>query len=291
MRWRVRRRSAHLRDERGRTGGLGGLGGLPIKAGLPGLLVLLVALFFGGRALNDGEIQIPNVEGLPGVPGATGESPLAGAPDPDRKLVDFVSFVLDDVQGTWQQQFERAGRRYEPAELVLFTEAVQTGCGGATSEVGPFYCPADQTVYLDLGFFRELNRRFGAPGDFAQAYVIAHEIAHHVQNLLGVSSSVREASEEQPDAANELSILQELQADCLAGVWGHTTYQRRILERGDLEEGLTAAAAVGDDRIQKEATGTTNPETWTHGSSEQRMSWFRRGFDSGDAVSCDTFQE
>jgi predicted metalloprotease len=146
-------------------------------------------------------------------------------------------------------------------------------------------------VYLDLGFFRELNRRFGAPGDFAQAYVIAHEIAHHVQNLLGVSGSVRQASEENPDAANELSIMQELQADCFAGVWGHTTYQRRILERGDLEEGLTAAAAVGDDRIQQQATGTTNPETWTHGSSEQRTSWFRRGFDTGDADSCNTFQE
>ncbi|HEX2090136.1 MAG TPA: neutral zinc metallopeptidase [Actinomycetota bacterium] len=291
MRWRVRRRSAHLRDQRGASGGLGGLGGLPIKAGLPGVVVLLIALLFGGRLLNDGGINIPGVEGLPSVPGATGGSPLPGAPDPDRKLVDFVSFVLDDVQGTWQQQFQRAGRQYRPAELVLFTEAVQTACGHATSEVGPFYCPADQTVYLDLGFFRELNRRFGAPGDFAQAYVIAHEIAHHVQNVLGVSGSVRQAQEEQPDAANELSINLELQADCFAGVWGHTTYQRRILERGDLEEGLTAAAAVGDDRIQRQATGTTNPETWTHGSSEQRVSWFRRGFDSGDADSCDTFQE
>jgi predicted metalloprotease len=291
MRWRVRRRSAHLRDQRGAGGGLGGLGGLPIKAGLPGVVVLLIALLFGGRLLNDGGINIPGVEGLPGVPGATGESPLPGAPDPDRKLVDFVSFVLDDVQGTWQERFQRAGRVYEPADLVLFTEAVHTGCGHATSEVGPFYCPADQTVYLDLGFFRELNRRFGAPGDFAQAYVISHEIAHHVQNLLGVSGSVRQASEENPDAANELSIMQELQADCFAGVWGHTTYQRRILERGDLEEGLTAAAAVGDDRIQRQATGTTNPETWTHGSSEQRAGWFRRGFDSGDPDSCNTFQE
>ncbi len=289
MRWRVRRRSPHLRDQRGASGGLGGL---PVKAGLPGIVVLLIALFFGGRALTDGGITIPGVEGLPGVQRApAGSEPLPGAPDPDKKLVDFVSFVLDDVQSTWQQQFQRAGRRYEPAELVLFTEAVQTACGHATSEVGPFYCPADRTVYLDLGFFRELNRRFGAPGDFAQAYVIAHEIAHHVQNQLGVSSSVREASEEQPDAANELSIMQELQADCLAGVWGHTTYQRRILERGDLEEGLTAAAAVGDDRIQKQATGTTNPETWTHGSSEQRVGWFRRGFETGDADSCDTFTE
>jgi uncharacterized protein len=291
MRWKVRRRSGHLHDERGAGGG--GTGGLtlPVKAGLPGVLVILLALFLGGRVLSGGGgVEIPGVEGLPQAPGASGSTPLPGAPDPDRKLVDFVSFVLDDVQGTWRQQFQRAGRQYRPAELALFTDATQTGCGSATSEVGPFYCPADQTVYLDLGFFRELNRRFGAPGDFAQAYVIAHEIGHHVQLLLGISRSVQQAAEENRDQANELSIKQELQADCLAGVWGHTTYQRRILDRGDLEEGLTAAAAVGDDRIQKQATGMTNPETWTHGSSTQRVSWFRKGFDSGDADSCDTFQ-
>ncbi|HEX8098878.1 MAG TPA: neutral zinc metallopeptidase [Actinomycetota bacterium] len=289
MRWRRRGRSAHLRDERGQGAGFGGMS-LPLKAGLPGILVLVVALFLGGRLNGSGGVEIPGINGLPNAPGApAGSDSVPGAPDPDAKLVDFVSFVLDDVQSTWQEQFRSAGRPYRAAELVLFTEATNTGCGSATSDVGPFYCPADQTVYLDLGFFRELSRRFGAPGDFAQAYVIAHEMGHHVQQLLGISQRVQEASQQDQDQANQLSIKLELQADCLAGVWGHTTYERRILERGDLEEGLHAAAAVGDDRIQKQATGTTNPETWTHGSSEQRVGWFRRGFDGGDSDACNTF--
>jgi uncharacterized protein len=172
---------------------------------------------------------------------------------------------------------------------VLFTGGTRTGCGAATTAVGPFYCPLDRRVYLDLGFFRELRDRFGAPGDFAQSYVIAHELGHHVQRITGIEAAVREQSRQDPAQANALAVRLELQADCLAGVWAHSTYERGILEPGDIEEGLQAAAAVGDDRIQRSAGGRIDPESWTHGSSEQRMRWFRRGFDSGDPASCDTF--
>ncbi|HYH27756.1 MAG TPA: neutral zinc metallopeptidase [Actinomycetota bacterium] len=291
MRWRRRRRSGHLRDERASGGGFGFGGGgfpIPVRMGLPGLLILVV-LFFLQRGLGGGG-GVPGIERFPSAPDAPpGSEGVSGAPDPEAELVDFVSFVLDDTQQTWTDLFRRSGRTYRPAELVLFRESTQTGCGLGSSQVGPFYCPADQTVYLDLGFFEELQQRFGAPGDFAQAYVIAHEIGHHVQNQLGIMDEVRSQSEEDPDSANELSIKQELQADCLAGIWGHSTYERRLLERGDLEEGLDAASAVGDDRIQRETTGRVDRESWTHGSARQRRAWFRTGFDSGDPDSCDTF--
>jgi predicted metalloprotease len=195
----------------------------------------------------------------------------------------------DDVQATWADVFQQSGDTYRPAQLVLFRQATKSGCGYATSDTGPFYCPADETIYLDLGFFRELQSRFGAEGDFAQAYVVAHEVGHHVQKQLGISDRVQRISGQNPEEANELSIEQELQADCLAGVWGQTTYERGLLEGGDLQEGLGAAAAVGDDRIQRQATGVVNPETWTHGSSEQRRTWFETGFTTGDADTCDTF--
>jgi predicted metalloprotease len=263
----------------------GGFRGFPIPVGMAGggigAIVLLLLLLFGGRLLGGGGA-------FPAAPAPDG-APLPGAPDPEAELVSFVSYVLDDAQSTWRQVFEESGRTYRPAELVLFRGATDSGCGYATSDVGPFYCPADETIYLDLGFFQELQGRFGAEGDLAQAYVVAHEVAHHVQNELGVSDAVQRLSGRQPEEANELSISLELQADCLAGVWGHSTYQRGLLERGDLREGLDAAAAVGDDRIQEQATGTVNPETWTHGSSEQRTEWFGTGFDTGDADTCDTF--
>ena len=195
-----------------------------------------------------------------------------------------------DINDFWAARFNQAGGTgYRVTTVNVFTGVVQTGCGNATSDVGPFYCPADQQVYLDVAFFRDLDQRFRAPGDFAQAYVVAHEIGHHVQNVTGIFAQVDRAKRADPGQANELSIRTELQADCLAGVWGHSTYERGLLESGDLEEGLAAAAAVGDDRIQSQATGQINPETWTHGSSEQRTKWFRRGFDSGDPASCDTF--
>jgi uncharacterized protein len=287
MRWR-RVRSAHVKDQRGASPGGSGF---PISFGKASLPVAILGLlaFFLVRVLGGGAgIDVPGIDQLPqAVPGAAQSIPPEA--DPDRDLVAFVSFVLNDTQASWDRQFTRAGERYTPADLVLYRQATQSGCGSATSEVGPFYCPLDRTVYLDLDFFRELHRSFGAPGDFAQAYVITHEIGHHVQNLLGVSDRVRELREQNPDQANDLSIRLELQADCLAGVWGFTARQRGVLEPGDLEEGLRAAASVGDDRIQRKATGTTNPESWTHGSSEMRIRWFSRGFKSGNPDSCDTF--
>ncbi|RPI05430.1 MAG: hypothetical protein EHM63_09295, partial [Actinobacteria bacterium] len=203
-------------------------------------------------------------------------------PDP---LTDFVIFVFNDTQSLWEQQVSG----YQPAELVLFSGSTQSGCGFADAGVGPHYCPADSTVRIDTDFFRELSTRFGAPGDFAQAYVIAHEVGHHVQNITGISSQVHQEEQNNPDQANELSVRLELQADCLAGVWGHGVFARGDLEEGDVEEALGAAAAVGDDTLQEQATGSINQDTWTHGSAEQRVHWFNTGFESGDAGSCDTF--
>jgi predicted metalloprotease len=229
-----------------------------------------------------------------GSPGRSHDSTAsAGAADAGRSdsLVEFVAFVLEDVQGTWRDRFAHAGRPYRSTSLVLFSDAAATGCGPASSDSGPFYCPADERVYLDPAFFEELEERFGAPGDFAQAYVIAHEVGHHVQHLLGVAQRVSRARQVEPWRANDLSVGMELQADCYAGVWARSTSARGILEPGDLREGLTAAAAVGDDRIQAASTGTIDPETWTHGSAEQRAAWFGRGFDAGDPEACDAFAE
>ena len=262
-------------------------GGLALGGGA-GILGLILALLFGlGGGGGGGGLGIPGLEQFPAAPQAEARQRNPNAPDPDAELVAFVEFVVDHVQDTWAELFRRAGRTYQPTTLVLFEQAVSTGCGNAGSDTGPFYCPADSKVYIDLGFFRELATRFEAPGDFAQAYVIAHEFGHHVQNVLGVSDDVRRAQQRNPDDANELSIRLELQADCLAGVWGHAAQD--LLEPGDIEEGLAAAASVGDDRIQRQATGRVNPETWTHGSSAQRQEWFRNGFDSGDLNECDTF--
>jgi predicted metalloprotease len=256
---------------------LGGLGGI-------GALIYLVVSLLSGGGIDPGA----GLDGFGTLPGeANGRLP--GAPDPDKDLVDFMGFVVDDVQASWEELFAEAGRDYRETDLVLFEQATQTGCGVGSSQTGPFYCPADGKVYLDLDFFRELRNRFGAPGDFAQAYVIAHEFGHHVQNLLGVNDDVRSLQQQRPEDANDLSIRMELQADCFAGVWGHSAYDDRLLESGDLEEGLAAAAAVGDDRIQRSTTGRVNRESWTHGSSAQRVEWFRRGFDTGSVEECDSF--
>jgi len=290
MKWRRGTGAGQVEDFRGR-GGRGGLGGLPIgKAGGGGLglIVALVVLFlsggFPGGGGGGGGFPI-NLPAAPAGPGAGGGQPPASDDE-----AQFVQFVVADVQDTWKRIFAEANQTYEPTTLRLFTSGIQTGCGGASSEVGPFYCPADKRVYIDLGFFRELQSRFGAKGDFAQAYVIAHEFGHHVQNLLGVSTDVRQQQQEDPEGANELSIKLELQADCLAGVWGHSADQEGLLEPGDVEEGLNAAAAVGDDRIQAKSGRGVNPESWTHGSSEQRMTWFQKGFEQGDPSACDTFK-
>jgi predicted metalloprotease len=291
MRWRRRQRSKYLRDERSASAARPGLPMGLAGGGIGGVLLLVLWLFLGGGGGSTGGSapSFPALDQFPAAPAAPAGESLPGAPDPEAELVDFVSFVLDDVQATWADVFRRSGKTYRPAELVLFRQATNTACGYATSDVGPFYCPADETVYLDLGFFAELRDRFGARGDFAQAYVIAHEIAHHVQNLLGIDDRARRLESQDPSGANEVSVMQELQADCFAGVWGYSTYERGILEAGDLREGLNAAAAVGDDRIQQEATGRIDPDTWTHGSAAQRTEWFERGFNTGDASSCDTF--
>lgn len=222
------------------------------------------------------------------APASPGTSEFRTTPE-EEELVDFMSFVLDDLQATWHEVLPRAGGSYRDATMVLFRDQVRSACGIAGAATGPFYCPGDEKVYLDLGFFDELHRRFGAPGDFAQAYVIAHEIGHHVQNLLGIEREVRRLQSQRPAMANELSVRMELQADCLAGVWGHSTAQRGLLERGDVEEGLRAAAAIGDDRIQRMTQGFVAPDSFTHGSSAQRVEWFRMGLGSGDPEQCDTF--
>jgi uncharacterized protein len=224
------------------------------------------------------------------------EDPAGQQPAPEGAPADrlgrFASVVLADTEDTWSALFSRAGRRYEPPTLVLFSRGVASACGSTSSAVGPFYCPLDRKVYLDLSFFAELDRRFEAPGDFAQAYVIAHEVGHHVQNLLGLADQVRRGQERarSETEANALSVRMELQADCLAGVWAHhANRERNLLEPGDVEEGLQAAAAIGDDRMQRLATGEVQPESWTHGSSQQRVTWLRKGIDSGDPEGCRTF--
>jgi uncharacterized protein len=274
MRWTPGGRSGNLEDRRGRGfGGPVGIGG--------GLVTLILALIFGPGILTDGGDQASNSYGEVGL------SPADSAAE--EPMVQFVSFVLDDAQATWTSAFERAGSTYRPANLVLFRGGTETGCGVGQSAMGPFYCPLDQRVYLDLDFFSELDRRFGAPGDFAQAYVIAHELGHHVQHLLGVDERVRQLQRSNPDAANQLSVRLELQADCYAGVWAHSANDRGKLDASDIPEGLGAASAVGDDRIQSRTTGRVNVDSFTHGSAQQRSQWFMRGFESGNSNNCDTF--
>lgn len=278
MRWTPGGRSSNLEDRRGSGGGMG------MPMGIGGTVVLLVlSLLFGRNLFNDVGVQ-------PGQQVTTSGGALAdsAAEEPE---VQFVSFVLDNAQQTWSQVLPReANVPWQDAKLVLFRQVVQSGCGTAQSAMGPFYCPLDQKVYVDLGFYDDLRSRFGAPGDFAQAYVLAHEIGHHVQHLMGTDEQVRRAQRAGGGAeANRYSVALELQADCYAGIWAHHTNQQRILEQGDVEEGLAAAAAVGDDRIQRQSTGSVNPESFTHGSSAQRASWFRRGYESGQMKSCDTF--
>ena len=262
----------------------GGRAALPVGGGLVGVVVTVLILLLGGGGSS---VDSP-FDQFPSQP-TSGGSSMGNAPDADSELVDFSSFVVRDLQKFWAADFQTAGRSFTPTQLVLFRQRTPTGCGEGSSATGPFYCPLDRKIYLDLGFFRELAQRFQAPGDFAQAYVIAHEYGHHVQTLTGVTKQVEDATRENSDQRNALSVRTELQADCLAGVWAHSTFERGLLEQGDLEEGLTAAASVGDDRIQEAATGRINPETFTHGTAEQRDRWFKTGFDKGDATACDTF--
>jgi predicted metalloprotease len=250
-------------------------------------VALVVGLAAGTRAA--GYAVDDPFKGFSPAAATTPARDVGGAPDRRRDLGAFLRFVVGDIQGFWAREFQSNGMSYRPATVVVFQRATPTGCGPASAATGPFYCPLEETVYLDPGFFRELAVVFRAPGDFADAYVLAHELGHHVQQLTGIADQVQVAMQQDPPDANALSIRLELQADCLAGVWGHSTYERGLLERGDLAEAIRAAAAVGDDRIQKRTIGRIQPETWTHGSGAQRRSWYERGFNGGDPNACDTF--
>jgi predicted metalloprotease len=307
MRWRTGRRSENVEDRRGddlsgRLGGgfpgAGGFrfptgGGMGRRGGIGGIgLVLLViaSLYLGvdpSVLLEGGSTQVPT------SPSDAGRS-LGGKPAgplSQDEATQFVAVVLGDTEDTWNEIFRGLGRDYREPRLVLFSGAVDSACGFAQAAVGPFYCPADQKVYIDLAFYEDLRSRFQAPGDFAQAYVIAHEVGHHVQNLLGVSQRVQSArARAGEEESNALSVLLELQADCFAGVWAyHANAARQLLEQGDVEEGLTAASAIGDDRLQRQAGRYVTPESFTHGSSAQRVRWFRRGLERGELEDCDTF--
>ncbi|WP_394847757.1 zinc metallopeptidase [Pendulispora brunnea] len=291
MRWDEDHESRDVIDRRGEDDGGGGGRG----PGLLGLLPLLGPLLRSPIGwlilLGIGGYYVVTQLGLLGGGGSravhSDRAPAAAQGDPQKELVSFVSFVLDDAQDTWTKEFAERKERYQRAKLVLFTNRTATGCGYGESATGPFYCPADQRVYIDLGFYNELSGRLGARGQFAQAYVIAHEIGHHVQNLLGTEERMgRGASKTGPTSA---SVRLELQADCYAGMWAHSTAQRKLLEDGDIESAIGAATAIGDDRLQKMSGGTVSPERWTHGSSQQRVRWFRKGYDTGKLESCDTF--
>jgi predicted metalloprotease len=277
MRWRGRRESTNVEDRRGmRYGRAGGIG-------LGTIVIALLAIYFG----QDPSVVLQNI---PQQPGPVEQVDYQGSPE-EEQLWTFAKVVLADTEDAWGEIFEAAGRTYEQPTLVVFKDAVQSGCGMAPAAVGPFYCPVDRKAYIDLTFYEELQNRFGAPGDFAQAYVIAHEIGHHVQTLLGISErNMAARSRASQEEANELSVRQELQADCFAGIWAHgADRSRQLLEAGDIEEGLNAASAIGDDRLQRQAGGSVSPESFTHGSSAQRVRWFTRGLESGSVQSCDTF--
>ncbi|HEU5151044.1 MAG TPA: neutral zinc metallopeptidase [Iamia sp.] len=277
-------------------GGFGG-GGLPIPMGKGvggiGGVILIVVVTLVVRSLGGGggggDLADIFSAGFPQAPTAGAGADGAATVTADADLRDFVGQVFNDTQDFWSATFAAAGEDYAEATLVLFDTPTASACGGARAEIGPHYCPADQDVFIELGFMRQLGEDFDAPGDFAQAYVVAHEMGHHVQNLLGTSDEVHRRGRDEQVGAEGLSVRLELQADCYAGVWAKTVYDRGLLDPGDTEEALDAAAGVGDDRIQAQARGTVDPESWTHGSSEQRQRWFRRGFETGRADDCDTF--
>jgi predicted metalloprotease len=273
MKWSDMGRSSNLEDRRGMGGGRLGMG-------IGGTAVLLVLSLLFGRNL---------FEEVPATVTSSGGALTAADSAREEPQVRFVSFVLDDAQQVWSNVLPKYGSQYRPAKLVLFRGATETACGVGQSAMGPFYCPLDEKVYIDLGFYDELQSKFGASGDFAQAYVIAHELGHHVQHVLGTDQQVRRAQQGDPASANQYSVRLELQADCYAGVWGRSTQQRDKLDQGDIEEGMNAAASVGDDRILSRSGQRVSTESFTHGSSQQRMTWFRRGFETGDPRQCDTF--
>ncbi len=284
MRWRGRQGSDNVEDRRG-SGRRGGMG-LPLGGGIGGIVLLLVLSALTGQNPMDmlGGLAGPGESG-----GFQGDGGSAGPPADDPQS-EFIRVILRDTEETFSEVFRQRGGTYEEPTLVLFSDATESACGLGQAAMGPFYCPGDRKVYIDLSFFRELDERFGAPGDFAQAYVLAHEVGHHIQTLTGLSERVSAARQRVGEReGNALSVRQELQADCYAGVWGRFAAQRNMLEPGDVEEGLRAAAAIGDDRIQRQSQGRVAPESFTHGSSEQRVTWLKRGLESGQLEACDTF--
>ncbi len=326
MRWRGGRRSQNIEDRRGSRGGAGGGfrfpfprggsgsgrgggGRMPVRRGGIGgiglIIVIVLVLLFGGdlgslfqqSPVNAPSGNSPGTQNFPQLPDITGRNSQPNAPSSTSgpqvsdDEADFVSAVLADTEDTWHALFQQFGQTYQEPKLVLFEGAVRSACGSAQSAMGPFYCPGDQKMYIDLSFFRELRDRFGAPGDFAQAYVIAHEVGHHVQTLLGISERVRAAqSGSSQTQSNAIQVRMELQADCFAGIWAfHADAARNILEEGDVEEAMNAAKAIGDDRLQRESQGRVVPDSFTHGTSEQRMRWFSNGLQSGNLGNCDTF--
>ncbi len=288
VRWGDMRGSGNVED-RESGGPAGGFRG-GLKLGGVGLIAVLAISWFLG--LNPLDVLISLQGGdTPSAPTERAAPASAPAPGARDETKDFIARVLGDTEDTWSAVFRQMGREYRPPKLVLFRGAVDSACGLASSAVGPFYCSSDDRVYLDRSFFEDLPKRFGAPGEFARAYVIAHEVGHHVQNQLGVTQKVAQQRGRAPEArSNALSVLVELQADCFAGVWGHFARQRKLLDPGDVEAGLAAAAAIGDDRLQQRSKGRVSPENFTHGSSAQRVRWFRAGLDSGDASQCNTFE-
>ena len=295
MRWKGGRKSSNVEDRRGQSAGIGAGSGAGLLSFIPmlvrtktGRIMLLVGVvvFIGSRMM--GVDLLPLILG--GGSSATSSEPRELTAT-EKEMGNFVAAVLADTEDTWQAIFRQQGSAYKEPTLVLFTGGVNSACGMASAAVGPFYCPGDQKLYIDLSFFADLKNRHGAPGDFAQAYVIAHEVGHHVQTLMGISDQVRQAGRGKSKAdVNALSVRQELQADCFAGLWGHAANtERQILDPGDLEEALTAATAIGDDRLQRESGRGVVPDSFTHGSSAQRVKWFQRGFESGDIAVCDTF--
>ena len=283
MRWEGQRRSENVEDRRGLRvpGGAGGAGIGTI------VVVMLISWVTGVNPL----LLFQAADGIGSMTGGSQAPQTAptGAPSNDPQA-EFAAVVLGDTEDTWTRIFQQGGERYQPPTLVLFSDAVESACGTNSAAVGPFYCPVDRKVYIDLSFYRELDQQFGAPGDFAQAYVLAHEVGHHVQTLLGVSERVMQLRQRASEVeSNQLSVLQELQADCFAGVWGHHAARKSLLDSGDVEEGLRAAASIGDDTIQRRGRGRVSPESWTHGSSEQRVQWLRRGLEQGSVEACDTF--
>ena len=303
MKLRNKTDNSGVEDRRGRGGGSGGLGGLGGmlggsgggvsmgKAGGGGL-ILLVLVFFVGRCALGGSGGFDLGGALNGLDGGTSSNsavPTAPTNERDSAELDFVKQVRSSVQDYWQAEFDAAGQDYEPAGLVLFDAPTRTGCGVGSPETGPFYCPADNKVYFDLGFYREMERQFGITGDTALAYVIAHEMGHHVQNELGINAEVQSKPRSQQVGPKGYSVRMELQADCLAGVWASTIAAQGGLEEGDFDEAINAAQAVGDDRIQETTSGRISPESFTHGTSEQRTKWFNKGFTAGNSEACDTF--